>query len=314
MDNGELNVVTGAFSYTGKYIARRLLALGKRVRTLTGRPQSESPFGDQVMAYPFNFRRPEALRESLRGVTTLYNTYWIRFPWRDVTFDKAVANTRVLIKAAEEAGVRRLVHISITNATEDSPLPYFRGKALVEKAIRASSLSYAIVRPTVVFGTEDILINNIAWFLRKFPAFSIPGSGEYRLQPIFVDDVAKIAVDAGQQEGRLEGDAAGPDTYTFDELVRLIAEKIHSRARIVHLPPGLALFLSQQLGHFLGDVVLTKEEVAGLMSGLLVSGGPPTAKTRLPDWLEQNAGTVGTQYISELRRHYRRPRPSSSYK
>jgi len=307
MQSAERNVVTGAFSYTGKYITQRLLSMGKEIRTLTRHPDHESPFADQVPAFPFNFDRPSDLIESLRGATTFYNTYWIRFPYGESTFDKAVDNTKALMRAGEEAGVRRFVHISITNASEDSSLPYFRGKGLVEKAIIQSRLSYAIIRPSVIFGAEGILINNIAWLLRKFPIFTIFGSGEYRLQPVFVEDVAEIAVNAAHEDKNMLIDAVGPDTYTFDELVRLIANKIHSKARIVRLRPGHAFFLSRLVGYIVRDVVLTRNEVKGLMADLLVSESPPTGKTRLSDWLEQNASTVGTRYLpSGLKRHYLR--------
>ena len=305
MGNSELHVVTGAFGYTGRYITRRLLSMGKRVKTLTGHPGRQNPFGNQVSVAPFNFDNPTELMESLRGATTLYNTYWVRFPRRQVSFRKAVENTETLIHAAEEAGVRRIVHLSITNASEESTLPYFRGKGLVESAIMRSSLSYAIIRPTVIFGPEDILINNIAWFLRRFPVFAVPGTGNYRLQPVFVEDVAEIAVSAAIEDKNVVIDAVGPETYRFDELVRLIAEKVHSRAKIIHLRPGLALFLSRLVGYAVNDVILTRDEVAGLMANLLVSDGPPTGETRLGDWLDENAGSVGTKYASELNRHYR---------
>jgi len=305
METAELNVVTGAFSYTGNYITRRLLSMGKRVRTLTGRPNRESPFGYQVSASPFNFDNPSQLMKSLQGATTLYNTYWVRFPRGEVTFDKAVENTKTLIKAAEAIGVRRIIHISITNPSEESPLPYFRGKALVEKAITNSKLSYAVVRPTVIFGTEGILINNIAWLLRRFPIFAVPGSGEYRVQPVFVEDVAEIAVSAGDKDDNMVMDAVGPEIYTFDELVRLIVNKIHSRARIVHVRPGLVLFLARLIGYAVKDVVITKDEINGLMSNLLISEGEPTAPTRFSKWLDQNADNVGVKYIHGLGRHYR---------
>lgn len=305
METSELNVVTGAFSYTGKYITHRLLALGKRVITLTGHPNRPNPFGDQVNVVPFNFDNPPELVRSLQGATTLYNTYWVRFSHGRVTFDKAVENTKSLIKAAAEAGVRRIVHVSITNASEESPLPYFRGKGWLEMAIIRSKLSYAIVRPTVIFGTEDILINNIAWLLRRFPFFVVPGSGNYRLQPIYVEDMAEIVVNAGQQEGNMIVDAVGPEIFTFDELVHLIAQKIGSSARIVHLSPGLVLILSKIIGYVVKDVVLTSDEIDGLMANLLISQAPPTGKTRLSTWLEQNTGRVGMQYASELSRHYR---------
>ena len=305
METTELNVVTGAFGYTGRYITQRLLSMGERVRTLTGHPDRENLVGYQVSTFPFNFDKPNQLTKSLQGATTLYNTYWVRFSHGQVTFDKAVENTKTLIKAAEAAGVRRMVHISITNPSEESPFPYFRGKALVEKAITHSGLSYAIVRPTVIFGMEGILINNIAWLLRRFPVFAIFGSGDYRIQPVFVEDVAEIAVRVGHENDNVVMDAVGPEIFTFDELVRLIASKIHSRAKVVHLRPGLALFLARLIGYAVRDVVITKDEIEGLISNLLVSKGHPTAQTLLSEWLEQNADNVGIKYISDLVRHYR---------
>lgn len=304
MEIPELNVVTGAFGYTGKYITQRLLSMGERVKTLTGRSDLKNPFGSQVTTSPFNFDKLSLLTESLRGTTTLYNTYWVRFSYRGATFDRAVENSKKLIKAAESAGVRRIVHISITNASEESPFPYFRGKAIVEKAIIHSKLSYAIVRPTVIFGAEGVLINNIAWLLRRFPIFAVFGPGKYRIQPVFVEDLAEIAVSMGHREDNVVTDAVGPEIYTFDELVRLIAQKIRSKATIIHIKPGLALVLARLIGYMVKDVVITKDEINGLMSNLLVSASRSTAKTHFSEWLDVNAGKVGARYISGLERRY----------
>ena len=304
MEIPELNVVTGAFGYTGKYITSRLLSMGKRVRTLTGHPDRHNPFGNQVRVSPFNFDNQIEQIKSLQGATTLYNTYWVRFSYGEVTFDKAIENTKTLIKAAEEAGVSRIIHISITNASEESSLPYFRGKGILEKAIINSKLSYAIIRPTVIFGPEDILINNIAWFLRRFPLLAIFGSGDYRVQPVFVGDVAEIAVSAAHKDENIIIDAVGPEIYTFEELVRLIADRIRSRAKIIHLRPELAFFLSRLIGYLVNDMVLTWDEVEGLISNLLVSENPPIGQIHLSDWLSQNVDRIGTKYASELNRHY----------
>jgi uncharacterized protein YbjT (DUF2867 family) len=298
-----LNVVTGAFSHSGKYITKRLLSMGEKVKTLTGHPDRENPFGGRVSARPFNFDNPGRLAKSLQGATTLYNTYWIRFPHRWGTFDEAVENSRTLIKAAEEAGIRRIVHISITSPSQESPFPYFRGKALVEKAITDSKLSYAIVRPALIFGMEGTLINNIAWMLRRFPLFAVAGSGDYRVQPIFVEDLAEIAVSAGHKDDNIVIDAVGPETFTFEELVRLIADRVHSRARIIHIRPGLLLCLARLIGLVVRDVVLTRDEIGGLMSNLLVSHNPANGQTYLSQWLTENANALGTSYVSELKRH-----------
>jgi NADH dehydrogenase len=304
METRQLHIVTGAFGYTGQYITRRLLALGQRVRTLTGHPDRPNPFGEQVQAARFNFDDPLALVESLRGADVLYNTYWVRFSHGTVTFDQAVENTRTLIRAAQEADVRRVVHVSIANPSLDSPLPYYHSKALLEEAVRTSGLSYAILRPTVIFGPEDILINNMAWLVRRFPLFVVPGDGQYGLQPIFVQDMAGLAVRVAQEDENIVLDAVGPESYTFDELLRLIARTLGRRVRLLHLPPGVALLLSRLVGLAVRDVVLTREEVQGLMANLLVSHSPPTGETRLSEWLRQNAEQVGSRYASELKRHY----------
>jgi len=303
----ELHVVTGAFGFTGRYIARRLLAEGRRVLTLTGQPQQASPFGREVSVAPFSFDDPVRLASSLRGAAVLYNTYWVRFDWGGESYERAVENTRALFAAAREAGVRRVVHVSITNPSEDSPFAYFRGKALLERELRESGVSHAILRPAVVFGPEDILINNIAWIVRRFPFFAVPGDGRYGLQPIYVDDLAELAVANGSGSEDSTLDAVGPEIFGFEELVALIASSIGRRVRVFHASPGTAHALTRVLGRLVGDVVLTREEIDGLMAGLLVSSAEPTGTTRLSDWLRANAATVGRRYASELARHYRRP-------
>lgn len=305
MTDTELHVVTGASSYTGKYITRRLLAEGRRVRTLTGHPDHPDPFDGQVATAPYAFDDPAALTGSLRGADTLFNTYWVRFCRGGVTFDQAAENSSILFRAARDAGVRRIVHTSVTNPSADSPLPYFRGKALVEEALVESGVSYAILRPALLFAPEDVLINNIAWMLRRCPIFAVLGRGDYRLQPIFAEDYADLAVEVARRDDNVVQDAVGPETFTFGELVRLIAEAIGSRAWIVHMRPGLALFLSRLLGVLVRDVILTRNEVAGLMADLLVTDAPPVGTTRLSDWLRANADSVGRRYASELSRHFR---------
>lgn len=302
----DLDCVTGAFSYTGKYVTRRLLARGRRVRTLTGHPDRPDPFDGRVPAFPYSFDAPGKLRETLAGVDTLYNTYWVRFDYGDATYDRAVTNSLALFRAAEEAGVRRIVHVSIANPAEDSPFAYYRGKAKLEKALAATRVSHAIVRPTVIYGAEDILINNIAWCLNSFPVFAVPGDGQYRMQPIFVEEMADLMVETGQRSANETFDAAGPEVFTFDGWLDAIGGAIGAKVWHFHAPPWLAYHLSRIVGWCVGDVILTREEVGGLMADLLASKEPPRGKTRLSDWLATNAGSVGSAYASELKRHYRR--------
>ncbi|HIJ64321.1 MAG TPA: NAD(P)H-binding protein [Candidatus Hydrogenedentes bacterium] len=297
-----IHAATGAFGYSGKYIAQRLLDEGLEVITLTNSPHKPDPFDGKVRVCPFNFDSPEALVDSLRGVAVLYNTYWVRFKHKHFTFAKALENTLALFRAAREAGVERIVHISITNPSEDSPLEYFRGKARVEKALTESGLSYAILRPTVLFGKEDVLINNIAWGLRRMPFFTVFGNGKYRLQPIYVDDVAELAVAQGRQSENTVIEAIGPETFTYRGLVETISEIIAKKRPIIPVPPLLGYLGARVTGITLGDVLLTWDEVKGLMNENLYVDAPPAGHTKLTDWIREHAATLGKRYASELAR------------
>ena len=298
----ELHVVTGAFGYSGKYIAKRLLAEGQRVRTLTNSMQRPNPFGNQVEAYPYNLDSPDDLVESLRGAEVLYNTYWVRFNYSFFKYQSAVRNTLILFEAAHKAGVKRIIHIGITNPSKDSPLEYFAGKARLEEALRAFDFSYAILRPTVLFGKEDILINNIAWTLRHLPVFGLFGDGSYRLQPIYVDDLAALAVAQGKGKSNTIIDAIGPETFTYRELVQIIGENIGGNRLILSMLPVLAYAAGWTVGHLIGDVMITWSEVKGLMADLLHTDSPAAGATRLTEWTRLHKDTLGLKYASELAR------------
>lgn len=300
----ELHVVTGAFGFTGRAIARHLLEQGKTVRTLTRRRGSDAE-ARCIEVAPLDFNDPAEITTNLRGAAVLYNTYWVRFDHGPASFARAVENTGVLLRAARAAGVGRLVHISVTNPSATSPLPYFRGKAAAEAAVATCGLSHAIVRPSLIFGHGDILINNVAWLVRRFPVFLLPGRGDYRVQPVSVEDVARLVVEAGARPDNTVFDAVGPEVLTFRTLVEAIARAAGRRPWLVPSPPSLALLACRVVGVGLRDVVLTRDELQGLMTNLLVSAAPPTATARLTDWLSENAATVGVRYASELERHFR---------
>jgi uncharacterized protein YbjT (DUF2867 family) len=301
----EFDVVTGAFGYTGGYIARALIAGGTRVRTLTNHAPVDHPLARQLETAALNFDWPDDLARSLEGASTLFNTWWIRFPQRWIDFEQAVSNLRRLIDAAKRTGVRKFVHISITNANAASPLPYFAGKGKIEQYLASSGIPYVIVRPAVIFGAEDILLNNIGWLLRRIPLFAIPGAGTYRVQPVFVEDLANLAIEASRGAGNQTFDAVGPETFTFNEIVALIASTVGSRALTVHLPPSAVLACAWLVGRAMRDIVLTRDEIRGLMADLLVSAGPPTAATRFSEWLRSNTEFFGVPYASEVARRQR---------
>lgn len=302
MTDRQVHAVTGAFGYSGKYMAKRLIEKGHKVRTLTRSPDREHDFGDSLEVHAFNFDKPDLLVQSLSGVQVLYNTYWVRFNASSFTHEEAVRNTETLFRCAKEAGVERIVHVSITNPSEDSPLEYFSGKARLERSLEESGVSYCILRPTVLFGKEDILVNNIAWMLRRFPVFGVFGSGEYRLQPIYVDDLAALAVEGGARRENEVIDAIGPETFTYRNLVETVGKAIGKERKIISVSPGLGYAMGRIVGWFVGDMTITREEIRGLMDDLLVVDSPPTGETKLTEWALQNADTLGHRYASEMAR------------
>lgn len=302
----ERHVITGAFGYSGKYIARRLLDLGYQVDTITNSPDRANPFKGQVKAYPFDFEDQEKLAETLQGAAVLYNTYWVRFNHKDFKHADAVANTLTMFEAAKTAGVERVVHVSITNPSEDSDLEYFSGKARLEQGLMESGLSYAILRPTVLFGKEDILVNNIAWTLRKLPVFGVFGDGKYRIQPIYVDDLARLAVEQGQSRDNVIIDAIGPETFTYRGLVEQIGAIIGKKRPVIGVPPFLGYLVGSIIGRLVGDVLITQDEVEGLMADLLYTDSPPAGETKLTDWAREHSAELGQNYASELARRRNR--------
>jgi uncharacterized protein YbjT (DUF2867 family) len=300
----ETDVVTGAFSYSGAAIANALQAAGRRVRTLTGHP-GRAPAGTEIDVRPLAFNDPDALTRDLAGAHTLYCTYWIRFSHGGNTHAAAVENSRVLFQAAASAGVRRIVHVSITHADPASPYPYFRGKGEVERHLESAGVPYAIARPAILFGGNGVLLNNIAWLLRHVPVFAVGGRGDYRIRPIHVDDLARFCVDLGTRTDSVTLDAVGPESVTFRELVTAIRSATGSHAIIVPAPGWLVPPLSAVLGAALRDVLLTREEYQAMAAGLADSTAPSTGETVLTEWIGEHGDELGRTYASELNRHYR---------
>lgn len=301
-DNPQIHAVTGAFGYSGKYIARKLLNMGHTVYTLTNSVNRKNPFGKRIKAYPFNFENPEKLKKSLEGVTVLYNTYWVRFNHKLFTHSDAVRNSLVLFDAAKKAGVERIVHVSITNPSFETELEYFQGKAILEKSLMESGISYSILRPAVLFGKEDILINNIAWALRRFPVFGVFGDGNYGIQPIYIDDFATLAADQGKIRENSIINAVGPESFTYKELVRTIGRIIGKNRPIISIHPLAGYLFAKAVGWLVRDTFLTWEEIKGLMAGTLAADTPPVGTTKLTDWVSRHSETLGKKYTNELAR------------
>ncbi len=305
------DVVTGAFSYSGAAIAAELTSRDRGVRTLTGHP-ARAPEHTSIDVRPLDFEDPVGLTRSLQGAHTLYNTYWVRFAHGHLDHDVAVRNSRILFRAAADAGIERIVHVSITHPALDSPFPYFRGKARVEQLLSETGIPHAIVRPAILFGGDGVLINNIAWLLRHLPVFAVGGHGGYRVRGIHVEDLARLCVDLGERTDTRTLDAVGPDRLTFRELIETTRRAVGARSVIVPVPAPVLLALSRLLGYALRDRLLTPEEYRTMAAGLADSDAESTGTTRFTEWVAAHGAELGHHYANELHRHFDAPRAGQS--
>jgi uncharacterized protein YbjT (DUF2867 family) len=308
----QTDIVTGAFGYSGAAIARELRAAGRQVRTLTGHP-GRAPAGTDIAARPLDFGDAEGLARDMADAHTLYCTYWVRFPHGNATREAAVANSKILFDAAARAGVQRIVYVSILHADTASPFPYFSGKGHVERHLATTGVPYAIARPAILFGdaadrgtSGSVLLNNIAWLLRRLPVFAIGDGGGYRIRPIHVADLARLCVELGARTDNVTVDAVGPESVTFKEMVTAIRTATGSHALLVPAPGWLLPPLSAALGRMLRDVLLTAEEYQAMKAGLADSSAPATGQRGLSEWIATHGAELGRTYANELDRHYRK--------
>ncbi len=272
---------------------------------MTSHPEPPGPWAAAVERHPYAFDDAAALRRMLQDVDVLVNTYWMRFPRNGLDYADAVENIRILTEAAVEAGVNRMVHVSVSNPSPDSPFPYYRGKAAAEAHVRKSGLSYAIARPTWIIDERDILLNNVAWLLRRLPVFGMPGRGNYRVQPVTGADAGRILADFAMSREDVTRDVAGPEQLAFRDVVAKTKAAMRKHRVVVPMPGWLAAAAAKAVSPLVHDVVLTRYELGGLRAGLLVSSEPPLGSTGFSTWIAQHGSAMGRTYHSELARHFR---------
>jgi NADH dehydrogenase len=297
-------VITGAFSFTGRFFARELLARGWTVSTLTNSSYPGDPLAAAVDAHPLDFADPAGLARAMGGADLFVNTFWIRYPHAGVTFESAVARTRVLLDAARSAKVGGVVQVGVVGAAHDSPHPYIRWKWHADEVLRDSGIPHAIVQPTLIFGAGDVLINNHAWLLRRVPLFFYAGRGDYCVQPVAGEDVATIGIELFEQGLRGQVvDAGGPEQMTYVDFVRLIRDAIGVRRPILPCPQPVLLATGALLGAIAGDRIVTRDELRALRAGTLCSNEAPNGTRTLAEWLDVHAADLGRRFVGRHTRH-----------
>lgn len=227
--------ITGAHSFTGRYVAEILLGKGASIVNLTNHPNRNWKIhSPRITDHQLLFQK-EHLVNTLKGCDALVQTYWVRFDdTLGISRETVTQNSKLLIDCAREAGVKKVVFTSHTQTSVDSPFPYIREKAKVEKYLKESGLGWGIVKPCAIFGRtpeESIMINNMCYLIKRFPFFPLPGDGNYYFQFVHAQDMAELIVGCLQSDKNYEIDAVGPDKVSFKAIVEHCAKTFGTRCR-----------------------------------------------------------------------------------
>jgi len=282
----KLVTIYGGSGFVGRYIARRMAKEGWRVRVAVRRPNEAmfvKPYGTVGQVEPVfcNIRDDDSVRSVMTGSDAVVNCVGILSENGRNSFDAVQhEGAERIARIATAQGVGRLVHISAIGADANSDSDYARSKALGEAGVLAHFPGAVILRPSVIFGSEDQFFNKFARMTRLGPVLAIVG-GDTKFQSIYVDDVAKAAV-----KGALGKAAAGiyelggPKVTTLRQLMDLMLETIHRRRLILNLPFGVGSVIGGILGAaqavtlgLFNNTILTRDQVRNLRKDNVVSDG-----------------------------------------
>lgn len=313
----KLVTIYGGSGFVGRYIARRMAKQGWRVRVAVRRPNEAlfvRPYGSvgQVEPVACNIRDDASVRAAMAGADAVVNCVGILNELGRNRFDAVQAEGAGRIaRIAAETGVAQLVHLSAIGADAASPSAYGRSKAAGEAAVTQEFPNAVILRPSVIFGSEDQFFNRFAAMTRLGPVLPVVG-GQTRFQPVWVDDVAQAAV-AGILGRAAPGvhELGGPDVDSFAGLMQRMLAVVGRRRMIVSLPFWLARIMAfgfdmvQVLtGGLVENRMLTRDQVKNLAQDNVVSAGA----RGLAD-----LGIVATPMSAVLPDYLWRFRPSGQY-
>ena len=233
-------LVTGASGFIGRRVVRRLLHDGHSVRALVRDPERRAMLPDTAETAQGDVLDPGSLVRACEGVDAVAHLAAVIRESGRLTFQRVnYEGTRNVLEAAEAAGVGRFVFASTIGATSDAALPYLSSRWMAEQDVARSTVESVILRFSAGFGEGDELLNVLAAQVRLSPLVPIAGDGKARFQPIHAGDAARCLAEACQRDelGGEPLELGGPDYYTYDEMIDLIAETLGAKVAKLHLPP-----------------------------------------------------------------------------
>jgi NADH dehydrogenase len=242
-------LVTGGTGLVGSAVVQELASRAKPVAVMSRDAASvKQRFPDlSVEAREGDVTQPDSLTEAFADIEAVVNCVQfpnspIENPRKGWTFEQVDHQGTVnQVVAAEQAGVARFIYVRGVGAAQDASQHWFVSKWKAEEAVRASGLSHVIIQPTWVYGPEDVALNRFMGFARRLPFVPTFGNGEQMMQPIFVDDIAKIIADAVDKPEATDQtfEAGGPDRLTMDDVVRTALEVAGKKRPILHQPAAI---------------------------------------------------------------------------
>lgn len=288
----EMITVFGASGFIGRYVVRSLAKAGYRVRAATRRPHLAhelKPMGvvGQVQLVQANLRNADSVARAIEGSSGVVNLVGILFEGGRQTFDSLQSEgAKLVAETAAEAGIERFVQISAIGADAESTSKYARTKALGEQAVRAAIPTATILRPSIVFGTEDQFFNKFADMARFAPALPLIGGGQTKFQPVWCADVAAAALAALESEearGKTY-ELGGPEVYSFKELMEYILETIRRPRLLAPIPFPIATLMG----------------LAGEISGVIPFVEPFLTRDQVKLLKKDNVVGLGTDDVGTL--------------
>jgi uncharacterized protein YbjT (DUF2867 family) len=267
--------LAGGTGFVGGHVRRALLARGHTVRLLVhkrsaGREPGVEEFEGDATLLP-------SFAAATRGFDATINLIGIirEFPGRGVTFQRLhVEATRNLIAAAKSAGVRRYLQMSALGTRSDAGSGYFRSKFQGEEEVRGSELDYTIFRPSIIYGPQDDFVNKLAGLMKLLPAMPVIGDGDYLLQPISADDVARCFVDALEKPetvGKIF-ELCGPDRMSYNALLDTIARAVGKQGVLKVKNPLALMRLVVPILQRLPFFPITSDQIEMLVEGNVCDG------------------------------------------
>jgi NADH dehydrogenase len=263
-------LVTGGTGFVGRRIVHALRAEDREVRALVRRADRGGPLaGLGVELATGDVTHPASLRAAAEGCTHVIHLVAI-LKGRPQDFERVMTQgTRNVVAAAKGAGVERFVLMSALGTTAETKdlVPYFHAKWAMEQEVAGSGLEHTIFRPSFVFGKGGALPTFVKQ-VRYAPVVTVIGSGQQRIQPIWVDDVAAHfarALDTPAAANKTF-EIGGPDVVTWDELYRTIARVLGKRRALIHVPGGAAR-TGARLTQWAPGAPLTVDQIAMIEAG-----------------------------------------------